>query len=455
MRHLRLLYLIYGIVAVLQNLQVSAWSIPREYLGVYTSSKAPITHSLSPDEEAIKRAPPPIQPGQATATNTNTAASGEDATENRVNDDAIFKRLMSDLETCVEDLLPYTTENTPNDQVQISGSKVRSCRQAIFSLIRWLGARGNNPPKGSSSVVGATDEYQESHQSHENERRDDQKSRFNLVKPGNNRDPRESGRLETRVDETGNQPTPTNTRPLTCHDRACTTDDILSTCVTKKGAKLKPKVARMCKMCFPRRNEQLVDVYCSELAKKEWYLFYILFAILITAAGTFIALTFLRRLRAKAQNTQDGGAGILPIKRSIRPPTLGMPRSRSRGIASRCTRMAIYLRASATQADVEERLMLDAKAYLSTPTHIPPAQVSKHKQYPFQGSGAEACERQTGLKFRKSCDSNLEVPAAAAQRGRSSSVQTIPNVALATGNEGVGLQRLSVDTPVQRPHTAD
>ncbi|KAM5445842.1 hypothetical protein MaudCBS49596_007131 [Microsporum audouinii] len=422
-------------IVILQNIQVSAWSIPRGYLGVHTSLKGhtirgPVT------KEASKHGASPVPPSWFTVTTDNVAEEGvdDDAIENKMSDQVTLKRLMADLETCIEDLLPYSTERAPNDLVQISGSKVRSCRQAIYSLIRWFRSSSTNKPTS------------------QNKRRDDQKSRFNLVKPGDNTDPRQTGRLGATGDLGRSRPTQTVTRPPTCRDQACSPGDLTSTCVTKGGAKLKPTLAQMCNMCFPRRNERLIDEYCSERAQKEWHIFYILFAILVAISGAGITLAAFRKIREKGQKSRETGSDVLPTKRFIQPTaTLGNPslaKPKSRRVGSWLAAAAAYLRNQGTRVDIEEHAALDARVTSLSPPTLLPNQVDPNRQQTFQVSGAEACERQAGLKLRKSCDSSLEVPGKAAiPRARSSSVQAIPN---GSGEP----QRLSVDMGIHRPHTA-
>ncbi|DAA72731.1 TPA_exp: Uncharacterized protein A8136_5457 [Trichophyton benhamiae CBS 112371] len=404
-------YSVQSIVCLMYCIvQVTAWSIPLRYLGVHTTLRAPIT-GRSASEETITHGAPPFQPPGI----TDNVRSAETTSYKDTMNGVTLERLLADLETCVEDLVPYSPEVPPNDIVQISGSKMRSCRQAIFTLIRWY--RQSNPSTRKSST-----EIQ-------NERRDDQKSRFNLVKPGDNTDPRQTGSLQTTA--TGKvRPTQTSTRPLTCRELACPPGDLAATCVTKPGIKLKPTLAQMCRMCFPRRDERLIDEHCADESKKEWNIFYILFAILISISTAGFTLAIVRRLREKAQTSQNTASEVLPTKRFVDSGSTSTNTSpaepMSRRVVSWLRGVVTYVRDSRARVDVEEHPELGVAAANSLiPTFV--NQVNPNRPHPFQVSGAETCERQTGLKLRKSCDSSLDVPGKeGSPRARSSSVQATP-----------------------------
>ncbi|EGD91778.1 hypothetical protein H112_00889 [Trichophyton rubrum D6] len=391
--------------------QVTAWSIPLRHLGVHTTVKESITGRSASEDTITLGAPPAQQPGI-----TDNVRSAETTSYKDTMNGVTLERLLADLETCVEELVPYSPEIPPSDLVQISGSKMRSCRQAIFTLIRWY--RQSNPSASKSSTET------------QNERRDDQKSRFNLVKPGDNTDPRQTGSLQPTA--TGKaRPTQTATRPLTCRELACPSGDLAATCVTKPGIKLKPTLAQMCRMCFPRRDERLIDEHCADKSKKEWDIFYILFAILISISTTGFTLVIIRRLKEKAQNSQNTASEVLPTKRFVDSSSTFVSPSpaepMSRRVVSWLKGVVAYFRNSRARADVEEHPELGVAAANSLiPTFVNQANSTNHP-HPFQVSGAETCERQTGLKLRKSCDSSLDVPGKKeTPRARSSSVQATP-----------------------------
>ncbi|EFR01576.1 hypothetical protein MGYG_04579 [Nannizzia gypsea CBS 118893] len=421
----RLVCLIYCMV------HVAAWSITGGYLDVHTSLRD-LAAGGPASGDAITQGAPPVQLPAI----TDKKRAAETITLNGVT----LERLLADLETCVDDLVPYSTEKSPNDLVQVSGSKMRSCRQAIFTLIRWYrqSTRSNSKPVAS-----------------QNERRDDdedQKSRFNLVKPGDNRDPRQTGRLQATV--TGKiRPAQTATRPLSCRELACPSGDLAATCETRPGMRLTPTLAQMCRMCFPRRDERLIGEYCADKSKREWNIFYILFAILISISLAGFTLAILRRLREKAQRSRNAGSEVLPTKRFVDPAStlVNLPpvKPNSRRVVSWLRGIAACVRGPQTRADVEEHPAFGTfTANTLSPTTLLNQVNSNHQQHPFQVSGAQTCERQAGLKLRKSCDSSLDVPGKEAMpRARSSSVQAISN----TANEP---QRPSVDMDIHRPHTA-
>ncbi|GBF60349.1 hypothetical protein TMEN_2774 [Trichophyton mentagrophytes] len=392
--------------------QVTAWLVPLGYLGVHTKESVA---GQSASEQTVKQGAPPVQPPDITdnVRGAETTASYKD-TMNGVT----LERLLADLETCVEDLVPYSPEIPASDLdlVQISGSKMRSCRQAIFTLIRWY--RQSNPSTRKSSTET------------QNERRDDQKSRFNLVKPGDNTDPRQTGSLQATT--TGKaRPTQTATRPLTCRELACPSGDLAATCVTKKGIKMKPTLAQMCTMCFPRRDERLIDEHCADKSKKEWNIFYILFAILISISTAGFTLAIVRRVKEKAQNSQNTASEVLPTRRFVDSGSTSVNTSpaepMSRRVVSWLRGVVTYFWNSTALTDVEDNPELGVAAANSLiPTFM--NQANPNHPHPFQVSGAETCERQTGLKLRKSCDSSLDVPGKeGTPRARSSSVQATPD----------------------------
>ncbi|KAK2784867.1 hypothetical protein FQN52_008803 [Onygenales sp. PD_12] len=67
-----------------------------------------------------------------------------------------LRRMLGDLQTCAEDLLPYSSNANLEQPVTILGSKLRSCREAIFSMIRWAKALQREihaPPEGNPNVA--------------------------------------------------------------------------------------------------------------------------------------------------------------------------------------------------------------------------------------------------------------------------------------------------------------
>ncbi|OJD19747.1 hypothetical protein AJ78_00246 [Emergomyces pasteurianus Ep9510] len=176
-----------------------------------------------------------------------------------------LRRVLGDLETCAEDLFPFISNTNPEQPVTISGSKLRSCREAIFSLIRWFDAQrkeihappeknpylpNNTPQEGSRSSI---------------------KKRASIVTAENQN----------------------------CEVNICRPFELPNAC--SDAGKMTTEKRKMCNMCKPR-NEKLIRKYCTKQRRRQQNVLYLLIGILAVICCAAIILTILRRAKGKGRD---------------------------------------------------------------------------------------------------------------------------------------------------------
>ncbi|KKZ62935.1 hypothetical protein EMCG_02645 [[Emmonsia] crescens] len=185
-----------------------------------------------------------------------------------------LRRVLGDLETCAEDLLPFVSNSNPGQSITIAGSKLRSCREAIFSLIRWFDTQRkeihappeNGPYSPNSSL------------------QDRSRDAETIYKRGSTIEKRASiATAEHQI----------------CEVNTCRPFELSNAC--SDARKVTAEKRKMCRMCHPR-NEELISKHCTKQRQRQQNALYLLIGILATISGVAIILVFLRKAKGKGRD---------------------------------------------------------------------------------------------------------------------------------------------------------
>ncbi|PGH07986.1 hypothetical protein GX51_01426 [Blastomyces parvus] len=204
-----------------------------------------------------------------------------------------LRRMLGDLETCAEDLfMPFASETDPEQPVTISGSKLRSCREAIFSLIRWLDTQRKEihaPPEKNPFLQSGG------------------------LQDRNFRDAAKS--YETRGNTIERRASIGNAKQQqSCEVTVCRPFELPNACSDSR--RVPAEISKMCKMCNPR-NEELISRHCAKQRRRQQNILYLLLGIIVAIFSA--ATVFLRKRKRKSRDELRVGpaysseqGGVLP-----------------------------------------------------------------------------------------------------------------------------------------------
>ncbi|OJD21469.1 hypothetical protein ACJ73_07190 [Blastomyces percursus] len=180
-----------------------------------------------------------------------------------------LRRVLGDLETCAEDIfMPFASETDPEQPVTVSGSKLRSCREAVFSLIRWLDTQRKEihaPPEKNP--------YLQNHGLQDSNYPYEEKS----YDKGENT-------VEKRVSMA-------KVKQHSCEITVCRPFERPHVC---SYAEMPADKSKMCKMCNPR-NEELIRRHCTKQRRRLRNILYLILGILIAVSSAAIVVVCLRK----------------------------------------------------------------------------------------------------------------------------------------------------------------
>ncbi|KLJ07442.1 hypothetical protein EMPG_17078 [Blastomyces silverae] len=205
-----------------------------------------------------------------------------------------LRRVLGDLETCAEDIfMPFASETDLEQPVTVSGSKLRSCREAIFSLIRWLDTQRKEihaPPEKNP--------YLQSGGLQESDFWDAEKSYY---KGGNT---------------IGKRVSMANVRQQSCEVTVCRPFELPHAC--SDGRRMSAEKSKMCNMCNPR-NEELISRHCTKQRRRLRNILYLILGILVAVSSATTVVVFLRKRKGKSRHELRVGpaysseqGGVLP-----------------------------------------------------------------------------------------------------------------------------------------------
>ncbi|EFW23180.1 conserved hypothetical protein [Coccidioides posadasii str. Silveira] len=172
-----------------------------------------------------------------------------------------FRRLVGDLQTCGTDLLSYGSEDFLARSTEVKGSSIRSCREAIFTFLKWT--KGDNPYLNLSSIPDV--------------------------------------------------PTPSHLQA--CEEKMCRIGDLDKICTQPKYRMTMAEIG-VCKMCYPKNEEQL-RLYCIVREKRERRAFFVASAMVaifaIGVAGVIVFNDCVQK-RAREASSNMGEGRIYPLR---------------------------------------------------------------------------------------------------------------------------------------------
>jgi hypothetical protein len=205
-----------------------------------------------------------------------------------------LKRLIGDLETCHDDLIKFgtATQGEANDQVTVSKSRWRSCREALFTAIRLLSERRDGKPKPHCAVVAKA----------ASSRRGRRRQHASRLDTGGSPE-RPVGGERDAIDVDIQRPR--------CEELVCRVDGLEEFC-SAPITQQQPNIFSLCTMCHPR-DEKLISLYCAGRPPPEGSVFLFLCGMLLTVSAAAGCLICIRRLRmrrrrlAKDQGKRSAG----------------------------------------------------------------------------------------------------------------------------------------------------
>ncbi|ODH13818.1 hypothetical protein ACO22_06878, partial [Paracoccidioides brasiliensis] len=219
-----------------------------------------------------------------------------------------IRRVLGDLETCAEDLLIFVSSSDSEQRVLISRSKLRSCREAIFSLIRWFETQRKD--------------IRLSHEKHAYSPNSNLEGGSAAGTPDNGVGPRNK-RAAIGISE----------QQQLCEANVCRSVKSSQAC-TKAGNMTREEI-KLCNMCRPR-NEELIRKHCAKQHQPQQNILYILLALLAALSGAAGVFVLIRKAKGQRHELGPGpcpsfnshpgilGQGIITgIQRSR--SLLGMP----------------------------------------------------------------------------------------------------------------------------------
>ncbi|PGH29976.1 hypothetical protein GX50_07276 [[Emmonsia] crescens] len=263
-----------------------------------------------------------------------------------------LRRVLGDLETCAEDLLPFVSNSNPEQPVAIAGSKLRSCREAIFSLIRWFDAQRKEihapPENGPYSPNSLQDRPRDAE---------------TIYKGGSTIEKRASiVTAEYQI----------------CEVNICRPFELSNAC--SDARKMTAGKRKMCRMCNPR-NEELIIKHCMKQRQRQQNVLYLLIGILATISGAAIIFVFLRKAKGKGRDELRIGpafsseqGGMLPGLLSTIQKSRGLAQmsdvERNLGVGSN---NKIYLQSAPSRGGPEKNLSIhECQMHNNQEGHISP-----------------------------------------------------------------------------------
>ncbi|QVM12055.1 hypothetical protein D8B26_006691 [Coccidioides posadasii str. Silveira] len=239
-----------------------------------------------------------------------------------------FRRLVGDLQTCGTDLLSYGSEDFLARSTEVKGSSIRSCREAIFTFLKWT--KGDNPYLNLSSVSRAqliksaldgdcgcaylpSSQLTFSSLRHGHAKRnnidgmDDPPAHGHTQFKGSSKIPRANPL------EIPDVPTPSHLQA--CEEKMCRIGDLDKICTQPKYRMTMAEIG-VCKMCYPKNEEQL-RLYCIVREKRERRAFFVASAMVaifaIGVAGVIVFNDCVQK-RAREASSNMGEGRIYPLR---------------------------------------------------------------------------------------------------------------------------------------------
>lgn len=259
------------------------------------------------DRVHLARFAPPAAPASISTSHHggNAAATGEfgKITRPGIPSGRGLRRVLGDLETCAADLLPFSSNSSPEQLVAIAGSKLRSCREAIFSLLRWLDTQQkevNAPPENPYA------------------------SKY--VLPGSARD----AEMHSREADIEKRAAAVDAQGQSCEVTVCRPFDVPHACSNSRQMTTEDK--KMCSMCNPR-SEELIGKHCAKQRQRQQNVLFLLLGMLATIPAIAIILVFLRKAKGRSRRGLRTGpaysseqGGVLPGVMSTIQKSRGLDR---------------------------------------------------------------------------------------------------------------------------------
>ncbi|EEH39394.2 hypothetical protein PAAG_08663 [Paracoccidioides lutzii Pb01] len=214
-----------------------------------------------------------------------------------------IRRVLGDLETCAEDLLIFVSSSDSEQRVLISRSKLRSCREAIFSIIRWFETQrkdirishGKNPYSPNSNLEDGSP----------------------AGTPDNGVGPRNK-RAAIGISE----------QQQLCEANVCRSVKSSQACA--KARSMTREEIKLCSMCRPR-NEGLIRKHCAKQHQPQQNVLYILLALLAALSGAAGVFVLIRKAKGQRSELRPGPCPSFNSQQGIlrQGVITGIQRSRS------------------------------------------------------------------------------------------------------------------------------
>lgn len=269
----------------------------------------------------------------------------------------MLQRLVGDLETCVEDLMPYTFNQNVEKPATISGRSLRSCREAIAGFLLWIRERKSKSPQESTERVSADyspslkrrDSYTGSSPTALHTRTDgtqlvretatvDSEVNGNQIDSSSADEINKKEGTQDSAYEQNKRLAPKGVviefpdRSEECQKSVCNIKNIEHTCSTER-LKLKPSMLNTCEMCYPL-DESRIESHCSREGRRERHSFYVLLAMILGGLATGVVIIFIHEKRKNAAESKELRSARIPQWTFINvvPPALELWKRHIRGI---------------------------------------------------------------------------------------------------------------------------
>ncbi|WEW55770.1 hypothetical protein PRK78_001203 [Emydomyces testavorans] len=243
-----------------------------------------------------------------------------------------FRRLIGDLETCGTDLLPYASEDVLAGSSLVTRSSIRSCREAIFTFLRW--AKGDSAYLNLSTVnqaqlrkngldgqcdCASSHNSIDPHPTASNTTCEFEDSGWNWTSrriidimehpPVLSHTPSKRSSKVPKADTAETLDMPHTPQLLACEENVCRIGDLSRIC-TKPKSRMTTGEIDVCKMCYPR-DEKRLQAYCVVREQREHRAFYVAAGMLasfsIVLAGLILYRDCLEKRAAKSfDNAREG-----------------------------------------------------------------------------------------------------------------------------------------------------
>ncbi|EEQ85242.1 uncharacterized protein BDCG_08511 [Blastomyces dermatitidis ER-3] len=220
-----------------------------------------------------------------------------------------LRRVLGDLETCAEDIfMPFASETDAEQPVTVSGSKLRSCREAIFSLIRWLDTQ-----RKEIHAPAEKNPYLQSSGLQDSNSRDAEKS----YDKGENT-------IEKRASMA-------NVKQQSCEVTDCRPFERPH--VYSYAMETSAEKSKMCKMCNPR-NEELIRRHFTKQRRRLRNILYLILGIVIAVSSAATVVVCVRKAKGKSRDTSRVGPACSSEQGGVLPGLISTIR-KSRGVNRR------------------------------------------------------------------------------------------------------------------------